>query len=426
MLVVEGFSFILPEEVIVTSRHSDYKDRFLTAGKLVTSWGGDNSLTTGQDFQYSDAFNGTTLFDWRVRIARGEDATTPANASRRRILSGSGSAHMRIYSQANPNIWSEDTCTGNLLRNQIPSPGAAETGFSYADSPDAQARLSFLQKYRAKRTEFQGGTFLGELKETIDLIKHPAKAFREGLDSYYRAAKKRYHGSKPKSRKKVLSETWLEYSYGWVPLVNDISDAMKALKSRPDAIWDVIEADASYPFYGADEIRIAGSPTSSWNAWRIHVKYESTVYVRYKGSVAMSVPVPSFSEKFGFTFSNFVPTVWNLIPYSFLVDYFTNIGDIIDGMSLGTVTLGWGVKTTRSVAKAKAGGLEFVKTADSDVKYSDFSVTSPDWVITETAWTRSHLDSLGTGLTDFQLQVPGISSTKWLNIGALARIKSIF
>lgn len=34
--------------------------------------------------------------------------------------------------------------------------------------------------------------------------------------------------------------------------------------------------------------------------------------------------------RMGLTIQEFVPTVWELIPYSFVVDYFTNIGDVVN------------------------------------------------------------------------------------------------
>jgi hypothetical protein len=44
----------------------------------------------------------------------------------------------------------------------------------------------------------------------------------------------------------------------------------------------------------------------------------------------------------GFSWESFVPTVWELVPYSFILDYFTNIGDVLSAGLLVQSHLAWG------------------------------------------------------------------------------------
>jgi hypothetical protein len=51
------------------------------------------------------------------------------------------------------------------------------------------------------------------------------------------------------------------------------------------------------------------------------------------------------SQELQLDLPHFLPTVWDLIPYSFVVDYFTNIGDYLSGLSLRFSDVSWGCKT---------------------------------------------------------------------------------
>jgi hypothetical protein len=83
-----------------------------------------------------------------------------------------------------------------------------------------------------------------------------------------------------------------------------------------------------------------------------------TFYGSYQGHVAdekLDVTIGRAVELSGFQFRDFVPTVWELIPYSFVSDYFVNIGDILEAACTDTsivrrVTLIEIVEWTRSTS----------------------------------------------------------------------------
>jgi hypothetical protein len=115
-----------------------------------------------------------------------------------------------------------------------------------------------------------------------------------------------------------------------------------------------------------------------------------------------------------------------LIPYSFLVDYFTNIGKVIDGASSGIVRLAWGCRTAWQVKKTSYEAVrldqDWLKgnTGPNDTSsgYASGGGEFHSWSI----YGRSSVDAISTGLRDVQFKLPG-SNTKWLNIGALAAVR---
>jgi hypothetical protein len=117
-------------------------------------------------------------------------------------------------------------------------------------------------------------------------------------------------------------------------------------------------------------------------------------------------------ETFGLLPKNFLPTAWELIPYSFLVDYFTNISTIIDAWSFINGNLAWAYKTERSEIRThnKFAGLS----VDSPGKIASFNVGDTVWV--ERTVQRRNLSSL---IPNFGFRLPGFGSRKALNIATL-------
>jgi hypothetical protein len=115
---------------------------------------------------------------------------------------------------------------------------------------------------------------------------------------------------------------------------------------------------------------------------------------------------------FGFSPEQFLPTAWELVPYSFLIDYFTNIGDIIAGWSSLLVPLKWANKTTRKTN-------EVTRVAMSDKSLTaNFQSGTPAIVVGRNTYVVRAKYS-GTTVPDFDLRVPSLGSQRWLNIAAL-------
>jgi hypothetical protein len=82
---------------------------------------------------------------------------------------------------------------------------------------------------------------------------------------------------------------------------------------------------------------------------RTEVK-ESTTY-RYRGDVVARAAT-TFQDRlarWGFTPSEFIPTAWEILPWSFLFDYFVSVGDFIDASFADTSALKWVSQTRRRV-----------------------------------------------------------------------------
>jgi len=230
---------------------------------------------------------------------------------------------------------------------------------------DNKAKAKLISMAREAQSSFQGGTFLGELRETVRMLKPKQILLKKSLITDYlprledRASRlfKRRRGITERRKAlgqlpKELADVWLEYSFGVRPLVADIQDGAHELARY--FTYKPPSKDLRAGFKSKKVIGTFGWSQSIGGVYLSAVnEISAEVDVRYIGQVRLtpvSTPLPrsqSFVNSLGFTMSEFLPTLWELTPYSFLVDYFTNIGDMISSFSYPKSNFSYLVRGTK-------------------------------------------------------------------------------
>jgi hypothetical protein len=380
-----------------------------------------NSINGPTTVTSSKTKSGGPVLGWKKLIRDSEDATGGYTLDIVNDGHVRGSASCSFLNMNNGGKYTVGTVTGVVHKNPV-----LGLPILSSNTADTQARIAFMQKVRNSRRSFQSGVFLGELRETIHQITHPAQALRKAITSYSSAVKKAARRARGRrSVAKAISGTWLENSYGWRPLFQDIDDGMKALAAIPRVIGD--------PISGFFKDSNKGSPFSFTEVCagfgvRSRAYDEFTTFVLYKGLVAYENdnPAPDWKQNWGLTLSDFAPTVWELIPYSFLVDYFSNIGNVIDSASMGQVSLRWGFRTSFTKAQRRIISTACVNQNGfpSSWKFTPISadVTVPEH--SRISMSRTSISSVSVGIADITVKVPGVDNwRKWANIAALATEK---
>lgn len=121
-----------------------------------------------------------------------------------------------------------------------------------------------------------------------------------------------------RSRLKNLSSTWLEYHFGWEPLYGDIYTLCRTLSS--DVPAHTIRASS------AEEASFVTSPTRESNQIA-----QARVIVKYQGTYYVDNPNKFLLNKMGVI--NPVSVAWELVPFSFAVDWFIPIGQYLQSFS---------------------------------------------------------------------------------------------
>lgn len=384
------------------------------------------SVTSSQKITTGGQRSGSELPSWRKIIRSGGNATTNFSASEYVLTPVPVTAYCIFqggkptpaHPEVNINYWGDDSAV--LL------PGTGSVNSADFDRAETLARELFLKKYRQSRTAFQTGVFLGELRQTVQMIKSPVRALREGLNGYHRTVKKRLRGNRrPSSARRIIGETWLEYAFGWRPLIRDAADAMRLACAQPAQYLVPIAATGSSSYNLEPERKFCLGTGANYPYWYQIYQQSNSVTVRYKGAAAATMGAPTFKEQLGLSWSNVLPTVWELIPYSFLIDYFTNVGEIIAGISTGSVNLAWGCRTQRVLRSVKMQTQYDRKGLTTSLGHSfhSGSVNGAGDIGHRKEITRTRVLSVSFGLSDLRFQVPGATSLKWLNLAALASLR---
>jgi len=388
----------------------------------------DNTFFIKQRTPVSISYGNNTLLtgggvpNWRRVIAEGGNATTSMSGLKiehdhRPAQLGYG-IQLKSHLGGTPTYGYRDIqASGPYIRASAEDPSQDPDGVIQADN---RARTNYYSALAGVEATFKGQVLTGELREVLHSIRHPAQALRNGISTYLDYIK-RYGQRKGKfERPKFVRDTWLEYAFGWRPLINDLEEGILAFYTSkwPKPLMKMVRASGS-----SNTIR-EGTPGYINLGYGFHLKwmhnYTWSHGVRYYGIYRSTGRGRSDPRVYGFSPWEFVPTLWELIPYSFLVDYFTNVGDIVSSWSYRFLAADWVARGGRSSVTSITTGEEFYYFADyyNAADYTHWMSGNPGSSrVTKTAIQRGTIDNIP--LPSLQLEVPGMSSTKWINLVAL-------
>lgn len=420
-----------------------------------TAYNHTNTATVSRFPMYwDDVRTSQGLKNWKTIIANNGNATTPFTGELGTFESEVGSANLAHSHDFAPGVVYNDSVAGDLTMSILTPRGPSDLKVSgvsqYSEqAADNEARSNLYKKISDQHTKFQGGVAVGEFLETLRMIASPAKALREGISAYVTNVRRHFASKKWKvyynsslpwrnsAADKFLAKSWLEYSFGWQPLVHDIQDAVEAFHAfthphdqptRLSASGKSSEEVKTYTGTGSG-LAASGSHISVFYNRREWVD----VLVRYRcghhlsrtasyqnGSMSSS----RLRELFGFNAVSFIPTVWELIPYSFLVDYFVNVGDVLSAYVTDTSGVTWVCKTVRKqrTHQMRATGLN-MKQIQADIGGNLGHVLGTSFSPSkfETTYTTVNRSAqFGIAKPSLQFTYPGLGSLRWLNIAALA------
>lgn len=241
------------------------------------------------------------------------------------------------------------TCTGNpnAMRYEQTSefvPTAyfgSDRGTRYLTEAATRAKLI----ERAKGAEWSAPVFLGEGRETVNMVANTARTLASAMRDLRRgnlagalgslgiqgtaSQRRRYHREFGLDPTRASANAWLSLQYGWIPLLSDVKNAAETLAENLN-LEENREIRVTATARMQDRIRTPNrsmSTTPPLTADKLLEQEESCRGVwRCKPT--------SWNSVGSFGVLNPASVAWELLPLSFVVDWFLPIGRYLEGLDV--------------------------------------------------------------------------------------------
>lgn len=207
----------------------------------------------------------------------------------------------------------------------FPSPGSPPAGFISSLEVKALNRL--------KSQDVNLGTFLAEARQTINMVGGAARGIANQVAKFqtknpglWKQVKAVQVGGLARELWCNIPNQWLELQYGWSPLMSDVYGSMLHLWHRNRFRLSTIHVSASGKTE-SDLVQARGGLHSSGVNLNFRVKHKASVFLTYQMSK------PQLAEVSSLGLTNPLEIIWEIIPYSFVVDWFLPIGPWLSSLT---------------------------------------------------------------------------------------------
>ncbi len=364
------------------------------------------------------------LTGWRQLIAQRRSATTSLVGTKYNLSGAQSSGTVRY--QRSMTVGGKPYVVGSTATGCVA--GASSNGVLGLStlsltSANNQALGKLVSQIADAQREVQLLVTAGELGETSRYIRRRSQGLYDGFWAYFDTLKKRARKLK-KGRlvQEMVADAWLEFQFAIKPAISDIEDASRAVAKIMFGHSPSRRVEAQGL---SDRFGNAGfHPDTLTNHWtlRRYYRYYEAAGVRYSGSVSSSsMNVYKHLSTLGATPGEVLVSVWELVPWSFVVDYFTNIQELLESVRWHSTDLDWCEKGTMRTTHCNVYDVQLIPVIPGGWKL-DFCNVDPGTFVKSQRIDVTRENYLGSLTPSLEFEIPGLS-TKWLNLLALNRAR---
>lgn len=156
---------------------------------------------------------------------------------------------------------------------------------------------------------------------------------------------------------KALGSEYLNLQFGWIPFVNDIMDVMHAVRGSREFLRKLkqgsdVKTRVGYHFPVDPDHSGTAAPAflysvnsgiSGWDAGPVQYSYEQATDIWFKGVYTYHIPIDPVTHESINRYADYadyvlglrptVEAIWDAAPWSWLVDWAGNVGDVARNIS---------------------------------------------------------------------------------------------
>lgn len=181
------------------------------------------------------------------------------------------------------------------------------------------------------KSEAQILVFLAELKKTFSLLQKPLGNAHRFLDYVKNHKARQSVTARNLTLAQYIAREWLTFRYGWLQLKRDIESIARALgKDKRTGLV------ASYGTAKAER-KENSSSTISYSIFDVDVEDVFTDSLIVRAGIFNSADL-GVEDFFGISIPEALSTIWEVIPYSFVVDWVVNVQGYLIGLIPSAIT----------------------------------------------------------------------------------------
>jgi hypothetical protein len=203
---------------------------------------------------------------------------------------------------------------------------------------DKMRQIALTKVYaNINKSGIMAGEVMSDIGMTMQMLRRPFGGAVK-LVGKMLTYRNRNIGKTAASAAKASANAWLEYRYGWRPLVTDamkvISDVeqIKLNYRPPRLVARSQETDGSTMTVSFADVLLPNSSLRASGTCSRFVQVRASAGVLYQSAITGSTSA-AMAKVLGTRTRDLPATVWEVIPFSFVMDWFVNVGDWVQAVT---------------------------------------------------------------------------------------------